>query len=72
MQKIPANRGVILLTAWMDDEGISTKRFAEIIGVSPAHMYRVMSGMYKPSLSLACKINERCGVPEKSWTQDIG
>ena len=72
MQKIPANRGVILLTAWINDEGMSTKKFAEMIGVSPAHMYWSMSWMYKPSLSLACRINERCGVPEKSWTQEIG
>ena len=44
-----------LLKKWLDNKGISQKKFAGMIGVAPSTVYRVMTGKTRPKLDVAKK-----------------
>jgi transcriptional regulator with XRE-family HTH domain len=45
-----------LLKKWLDKKGISQKEFAEMIGVAPSTVYRVITGRTRPKLDVAKRI----------------
>lgn len=45
-----------LLRKWLDNRGISQREFADMIGVAPSTVYRVMTGKTRPKLDVAKRI----------------
>jgi transcriptional regulator with XRE-family HTH domain len=51
------------LAQWFERSGHTQRAIAERLGVTEAHLSRLISGERQPSLPLAVKISELTGVP---------
>jgi transcriptional regulator with XRE-family HTH domain len=57
-----------LLKKWLDNNGISQKEFADMIGVAPSTVYRVITGKTRPKLDIAKKIETLTNGEVSRWS----
>jgi transcriptional regulator with XRE-family HTH domain len=57
-----------LLKNWLDKKGISQKEFADMIGVAPSTIYRVITGKTRPKLDVARRIELSTSGEVSRWS----
>jgi transcriptional regulator with XRE-family HTH domain len=62
----------VRLREWMDRSRLSQTVLCGRLGISDAHMSRLLSGERTPSLALAGKIADLTGIPATAWIKAEG
>ena len=63
----PTIPGVILKSLFLDERGVTTKAFAEAVGVTPKHMSRIIHGKARIEANLAARMAKVLGTSERFW-----
>lgn len=63
MQKTGRER----LAEYRDRYGYKQYELAELLGIDDAYLSQLLSGKRRPGLPIAVRIEERTGIPAKSW-----
>lgn len=66
--KLPSMQpGRELLAAWIKRSKLTQRQFAPLIALTEAHLSQILSGKRRPGLPIAVRIEDRTGVPVRSW-----
>jgi transcriptional regulator with XRE-family HTH domain len=56
-----------LLLAWIKRSKLTQRVFAAEISLTDAHLSQILTGKRRPGLPIAIRIEDRTGVPVRSW-----
>lgn len=57
------------LIAWLRKSGLKQYELAEEVRITAAYLSQVLSGVRRPSLPIAVRIQDRTGVTVESWVE---
>ena len=55
------------LAAWLRRTHHNQRQLARRISLTEAHLSQILSGVRRPGLPIAARIEDACGVPMRSW-----
>lgn len=59
--------GLERLTEYRDRHGYKQYELAELLSLDEAYLSQILSGKRRPGLPIAVRIEDRTGIPAKSW-----
>lgn len=61
--------GLERLIEYRDRHGYNQQRLSRLLDIAAPDLSKILAGLRRPGLTKAARIEERTGIPARSWTE---